>query len=110
MEIDFLRQAIAVALTEARHAAQLTQPQLADFAQLSRSYIAAVEAGKVGISCETMYSLLTVLQISPIAFFQRVEELRAQKPVLSNPGRGGRRTVAFVQKHEEDEIHGKNLA
>lgn len=102
MKTNFLRQAIAVALAEARRAAQLTQPQLADFAQLSRSYIAAVEAGKVGISCETVYSLLAVLNISPIVFFQRVEELRAQKPVLSNPGRGGRRLVAFANDFKDD--------
>lgn len=91
--IPFLRPAIAIALAEARHKAGLTQPQLADFSGLSRSYIAALEAGETSFSCESLYALLGVMNVDIVAFFQRVEDLRAQKPTISKPGRGRRRTI-----------------
>lgn len=93
--IPFLRPAIAIALAEARHKAGLTQPQLADFSGLSRSYIAALEAGETSFSCESLYALLEVMRTDVVAFFTRVEELRAQKPVISKPGRGRRRSVTL---------------
>jgi transcriptional regulator with XRE-family HTH domain len=91
MEVPYLRTAIAIALVEARHAAGLTQPQLADFAGLSRSYVAALEAGKTSFSIESLYALLFVVQIDSPNFFTRVEELRSQSPALSMPGKGRRR-------------------
>lgn len=93
--IPFLRPAIAIALAEARHKAGLTQPQLADFSGLSRSYIAALEAGETSFSCESLYALLEVIHMDVVAFFNRVEELRAQRPVISKPGRGRRRSVTL---------------
>lgn len=93
--IPFLRPSIAIALAEARHKAGLTQPQLADFSGLSRSYIAALEAGETSFSCESLYALLTVMRMDVVAFFSRVEELRAQKPAISKPGRGCRRSVTL---------------
>ena len=70
--IPFLRPAIAIALAEARHKAGLTQPQLADFSGLSRSYIAALEAGETSFSCESLYALLEVIHMDVVAFFNRV--------------------------------------
>ena len=93
--IIFLRPAIAIALAEARKAAGLTKPQLADFSGLSRSYIAALEAGETSFSCESLYALLGVMNVDIVAFFQRVEDLRAQKPTISKPGRGRRRTITI---------------
>ena len=91
--IPYLRPSIAIAMAEARKAAGLTQPQLADFSGLSRSYIAALEAGETSFSCESLYALLGVMNVDIVAFFQRVEDLRAQKPAISKPGRGRRRTI-----------------
>ena len=65
MDTSHLRQAIAIAVAEARRDAGLTQPQLADFAQRSRSYIAAIEAGSVNVTCETLYALLAVFGRDP---------------------------------------------
>ena len=93
--IPFLRPAIAIALAEARKTAGLTQPQLADFSDLSRSYIAALEAGETSFSCESLYALLGVMNVDIVAFFQRVEDLRVQKPTISKPGRGRRRTITI---------------
>ena len=91
MDIPYLRAAIAIALVEARHAAGMSQHQLADFAGLSRSYVAALEAGKTSFAVETLYALLHVLQMGAADFFVRVEELRRQRPTLSKPGKGRRR-------------------
>ena len=91
MEIPYLRTAIAITLVEARHAAGLTQPQLADFSGLSRSYVAALEGGKTSFSVESLYALLNAMRVDVSAFFARVEELREQCPTLSNPGKGRRR-------------------
>ena len=93
--IIFLRPAIAIALAEARKAAGLTQPQLADFSGLSRSDIAALEAGDTSFSCDSLYALRGVMNVDIVAFFQRVEDLRAQKPAISKPGRGRRRTITI---------------
>ena len=82
-------------MAEARKAAGLTQPQLADFSGLSRSYIAALEAGETSFSCESLYALLGVMNVDIVAFFQRVEDLRAQNPTISKPGRGRRRTITI---------------
>ena len=100
--IPFLRPAIAIALAEARKTAGLTQPQLADFSDLSRSYIAALEAGETSFSCESLYALLGVMNVDIVAFFQRVEDLRAQKPTISKPGRGRRRTITIGATLSED--------
>jgi len=91
MEIPYLRTAIAITLVEVRHAAGLTQPQLADFSGLSRSYVAALEAGKTSFSVESLYTLLHVMGVGAPTFFARVEELREQCPTLSSPGKGRRR-------------------
>lgn len=100
MHSVYLREAIAIAIAEGRQKSGLTQPQLADFAELSRSYIAAVEAAKVGISCEALFEILGVLKIPPTTFFQRIEELRAKKPVICSPGRGRKRTFSFGASDE----------
>ena len=91
MTIPYLRPAIAIALVEARRAAGLTQPQLADFSGLSRSYVAALEAGKTSASVESLYALLRALRVDISCFFARVEELREQNPALSKPGKGRQR-------------------
>jgi transcriptional regulator with XRE-family HTH domain len=91
MEVPYLRAAVAIALVEARHAAGLTQSQLADFAGLSRSYVAALEAGNTSFSVESLYALLQAMRIHAPDFFAGVEELREQCPMLSKPGKGRRR-------------------
>lgn len=93
---DYLRPALAIALAEARHAAGLTQPQLADFSGLARSYVAAIEGGTTSCSLESLYALVGALQIDPADFLSRVDALRAMRPSISNPGRGGKRVISFA--------------
>ena len=96
---DYLRPALGIALAEARHAAGLTQPQLADFSGLARSYVAAIEGGTTSCSLESLYALTNALQLDPAEFLARVGELRAMRPSISSPGRGGKRVISF----EDDE-------
>ena len=96
--IPYLRQAFAIALAEARHAVGLTQLELADLAGLSRSYIAALEAGSVGFSGERLYMLAAVLQIDVLDFWTRIEELRKLQPTLLAPGKGKRRVKTISGK------------
>lgn len=97
--IPYLRPAIAISLAQARRDAGLTQPQLADFSGLSRSYIAALEAGETSFSCESLYALLAVMRVDVVEFFRRVEEIRARKPSLIKAGRGRRPTILMTDIH-----------
>lgn len=80
---DYLRPALAIALAEARHAAGPTQPQLADFSGLARSYVAAIEGGAASCSLESLYALTRALQVDAADFLGRVKELRAIGPSIS---------------------------
>lgn len=100
---DYLRPALAIALAEARHAAGLTQPQLADFSGLARSYVAAIEGGISSCSLESLYALTRALQLDATVFLARVDELRAMRPSISNPGRGGKRVISFADETVKDD-------
>lgn len=41
-----------------------------------------------------------------VAFFSRVEELRAQKPAISKPGRGRRRSVTLGSSTPDQNAEG----
>lgn len=99
---DYLRPALAIALAEARHAAGLTQPQLADFSGLARSYVAAIEGGTTSCSLESLYALTRALQLDPANFLSRVDELRAMRPSISSPGRGCKRVISYSSDDEDD--------
>ena len=90
-------------LAEARHAAGLTQPQLADFSGLARSYVATIGRGTTSCSLESLYALTRALRVDTTAFLGRVEELRAMRPSISNPGRGGKRVITFAADAGMDE-------
>lgn len=102
---DYLRPALAIALVEARRAAGLTQPQLADFSGLARSYVAAIEGGTTSCSLESLYALTRALQVDATVFLGRVDELRGMRPSISNPGRGGKRVITFAADAGMDDDH-----
>ena len=87
--VPYLRAATAVILKKFRTDAGLSQNELADFAGLSRSYIAAVEGGKSGFSGDALFLIAGVLKISPAELIASIDELRKKKPALSElePGR-----------------------
>lgn len=87
--VPYLREATAIILKEIRTKAGISQNELADFAGLSRSYIAAAEAGKTGFSGDALFLIADVLKISPADFIAQVDALRKKNPSLSEgePGR-----------------------
>ncbi len=87
--VSYLREATAITLKSIRTNAGLSQSELADFAGLSRSYIAAVEAGKSGFSGDALFLIADVLKISPADVIAQIDTLRKKKPTLSElePGR-----------------------
>lgn len=87
--VSYLREATAIILKKIRTEAALSQNELADFAGLSRSYIAAVEAGKTGFSGDALFLIADVLKISPADFIEQVDALRKTSPSLPE-GESGR--------------------
>ena len=87
--VPYLRVATATIMKKIRTDAGLSQSELADFAGLSRSYIAAVEGGKVGFSGDALFLIADVLNISPGEIIAGIDALRKKKPALSalEPGR-----------------------
>lgn len=48
---------------------RLTQLQLAEFLDIDRSHISAIELGKVGISFDLLFKMCDVLRIKPKELF-----------------------------------------
>ncbi len=44
---------------------RLTQMQLAEFVDVDRSHISAIELGNVGVSFDVLFKLCEVLEVSP---------------------------------------------
>lgn len=87
--VPYLRIAAAIIVKKARTDAGLSQNELADFAGLSRSYIAAVEGGKAGFSGDALFLIADVLKMPPSSLIESMDALRKKKPALSElePGR-----------------------
>ena len=47
----------------------LTQLQLAEFLEIDRSHISAIELGKVGVSFDVIFKMCEVLRIKPKELF-----------------------------------------
>ena len=48
---------------------RLTQLQLAEFADIDRSHISAIELGKVGVSFDLIFKICEILRITPKELF-----------------------------------------
>lgn len=86
--VPYLREAAAITLKKVRTDAGLSQNELADFAGLSRSYIAAVEAGKTGFSGDALFVIAEVLKVAPADIIAQIDALRKKKPALSEAEAG----------------------
>jgi len=68
---DDLRDLFATNLRRLRHARGLSQDELADEAEVSRSYLAQVETAKKHISLKIIAKLAQALNVDPVEFFRR---------------------------------------
>jgi DNA-binding XRE family transcriptional regulator len=74
-----LRAMVGNELRKARHAAGLTQEQLASKAKLHPTYIGLLERGKRSPSLDVFLQLCAALEISPLLFLKRVLTRRDKK-------------------------------
>lgn len=70
-----LAKAFGVALREHRQHRELTQEELADLAQLNRTYIGLLERGQRQPSLETVFQLADALEVSASRLVSRTEAL-----------------------------------
>jgi len=68
---DDLRDLFATNLRRLRHARGLTQDELADEAEVSRSYLAQVETAKKHVSLKIISKLAHALDVDPVEFLRR---------------------------------------
>jgi transcriptional regulator with XRE-family HTH domain len=69
MKIQAVKFRFGKRVRELRKEAGLTQEELADYAELDRSYIGSIERGERNLSIENVCRLANALEISPADFF-----------------------------------------
>ena len=68
-EISMITQAVGKRIKELRHKLGLSQEELADKAEIHRTYIASLEMGKRNISIVTLEKIVIALEVSMSEFF-----------------------------------------
>lgn len=75
-EYPYLAQAIGNAIETFRKDKKMTKSALAEFAWLERRYLLEIEQGEKKPTVNAIYSICEALGVSPLEFFQKVEEER----------------------------------
>lgn len=52
---------------------RLSQTQLAELVDIHRTYVSAIELGKVGVSFDVLFKLAQVLEVTPSKLFENRE-------------------------------------
>lgn len=68
-----LREIVAGNLRRLRHAKGLSQEELADRAEINRNYVGMLEREQHAATIDMLEKLAIVLDIDPVAFFERAE-------------------------------------
>lgn len=68
-----IKQKIGLRIKELRGLKELSQEEVANTAEMGRSFMTHIESGKRNISVETLQRILTVLNISFKEFFDSKE-------------------------------------
>lgn len=69
MNIEEVKQLFGNRVRELRKSAGFTQEELADAAELDRSYVGSVERGERNLSIENVCRLAIAIGVSPADFF-----------------------------------------
>lgn len=69
-----LREIVARNLRRLRHAKGLSQEELADRAEINRNYVGMLEREQHAATIDMLEKLALVLDIDPVAFFERPEQ------------------------------------
>lgn len=73
-EYPYLSQAIGNAIEIFRKDKKMTKSALAEFAWLERRYLREIEQGAKKPTVNAVYSICEALNVSPLEFFQKVED------------------------------------
>ena len=73
-EYPYLSQAIGKTIEIFRKDRKMTKSSLAEFAWLERRYLREIEQGDKKPTVNAVYSICEALSVSPLEFFQKVEE------------------------------------
>jgi transcriptional regulator with XRE-family HTH domain len=79
-----IRQIFAANLRRTRHAAGLSQEELAHRAELDRTYISSLERGLYGATIDVVARLAEALGVEPadlLINFRKVSQSRRQRPI-----------------------------
>jgi transcriptional regulator with XRE-family HTH domain len=74
-----LREIVARNLRRLRHAKGLSQEELADRAEINRNYVGMLEREQHAATIDMLEKLAIVLDLDPVAFFQRPERQSASE-------------------------------
>ena len=74
-----LREIVARNLRRLRHAKGLSQEELADRAEINRNYVGMLEREQHAATIDMLEKLAVVLDIDPVAFFERAERQSADE-------------------------------
>ena len=74
-----LRELVARNLRRLRHAKGLSQEELADRAEINRNYVGMLEREQHAATIDMLEKLAIVLDIDPVAFFERTERQHADE-------------------------------
>lgn len=69
MNIENVRRCFGDRVRELRKGAGFTQEELADAAELDRSYVGSIERGERNLSIENVCRLANAIGVSPAEFF-----------------------------------------
>jgi transcriptional regulator with XRE-family HTH domain len=68
-----LREIVARNLRRLRHAKGLSQEELADRAEINRNYVGMLEREQHAATIDMLEKLAAILEVDPVAFFERPE-------------------------------------
>jgi transcriptional regulator with XRE-family HTH domain len=68
-----LNQSIAQALVKYRHSSQLSQENLADLADIHRTYVSQIERGLKMPTLAILFKIAHALQVKPSELIQEIE-------------------------------------
>ncbi len=74
-----LREIVARNLRRLRRAKGLSQEELADRAEIDRNYVGMLEREQHAATIDMLEKLAIVLEIDPVAFFERTERQGADE-------------------------------
>ncbi len=70
-----LNEAFGKIIKQLREEREMSQQELADYAELDRSYISDMERGRYNPTLLTVYKLAEILKVKPNEIVQKVDKL-----------------------------------